>query len=308
MPLVFRTEKVADVLQTVIEMSDFNRKYTTFRIDAKQHRNSEDMFFALPIRGIGIACAFDGSGYFSNDLFSNSQKIAVTLNENETVTIHSLIPSPSISEIWIKTVSTIVKLPPASVKIVPDMELNDAMPLPDNIYNNISIMTQLLKQCCLDIEKKRAKTVLPVTVKKGLTPSMKKLWNKDAFCGIPFHSASFGSVVVEIELNPYTYKEHIKGIWFAINCGQIFSAQAAENTIRLAIQQELSQLVSDETISCDSVHISFIQSAANPGQIGELVHSTVPAAFSSALSQALGSRIRKLPCTAETIYSQGGKA
>jgi CO/xanthine dehydrogenase Mo-binding subunit len=308
MPFLFRTEKVEDVLQTVIKMSDFNRKFTTFRIDAKQHRNSEDMFFALPIRGIGLACAFDGSGYFSNDLFSNSQKISVTLNETETVTIHSLIPSPSISEIWIKTVSSILKLPAASIAIVPDMDLNDAMPLPDNIYTNISIMTQLLKLCCLDIERKRTKTALPVTVKKGLTPSMKKQWNKAAFCGIPFHSTSFGSVVVEIELNPYTYKEHIKGIWFAINCGQIFSARSAENTIRLAIQQELSLLVSDETISCDSVHISFIQSTANPGQIGELVHSTVPAAFSSALSQALGSRIRKLPCTAETIYSQGGKA
>ncbi|HAH60807.1 MAG TPA: hypothetical protein DCL73_01770 [Treponema sp.] len=307
MPFAFRTGKVENVFLNVITMSDFNRKYTTFRIDAKQHRGSEDTFFALPLRGIGLACAFDGSGYFGNDTFSGNQKIAVTLETDNTVTIHSLVPSPAVSEIWIKTVSTILKIPSSSVTITPDMELNDAIPIPDNIYSNISIMTQLLNNCCLEIEKKKADAVLPLTVKKGLTPSMKKLWNKSDFRGIPFHTTSFGAAVVETELDPYTFQEQIKGIWIVIDCGRILSTRAAENTIRLSVQQELRQLVADETIICDSIHISFVQSEANPGQIGELVHCIVPAAFSSALSQALGFRIRKLPCTAETIYSQGVK-
>ncbi|MCK9168864.1 MAG: xanthine dehydrogenase family protein molybdopterin-binding subunit [Treponema sp.] len=308
MPFIFHTEKAESVLNNVIAMSDFNRKYTTFRIDAKQHRNSEDTFFALPIRGIGLTCAFDGSGYFGNDIFSGSQKIAVTLESDNAVTIHSLVPSPSISEIWIKTVSAILKLPPSAVKITPDMEINDVMPLPDNIYSNISIMTHLLTQCSLEIAKKREKTQLPLTVKKGLGPSMKKQWNKSDFRGIPFHTTSFGAAVVEIELDPYTYKERIKGIWLTVDCGRIFSLHAIENTLRLSIQQELSQLVADETIVCDGLHISFIQSEDNPGQIGEIVHNTVPAAFSSALSQALSARICSLPCTAETIYSQGDTA
>lgn len=306
MPFTFRTGNVEDVLLNVITMSDFNRKYTTFRIDAKQHRSSEDTFFALPLRGIGLACAFDGSGYFGNDIFSSSQKISVTLEQNNTITIHSLVPSPAISEIWIKTVTSILKLPPSSVTITPDMELNDAVPIPDNIYSNISIMTLLLNHCCLEIEKKRSAATLPLTVKKGLTSSMKKLWNKNDFSGVPFHTTSFGAAVVETELDPYTFKERIKGIWIVIDCGQILSTRAAENTIRLSVQQELQQLVTDETIICDSVRISFVQSSANPGQIGELVHGIIPAAFSSALSQAFGSRIHKLPCTAETIYSQGG--
>ncbi|MFA6856631.1 MAG: xanthine dehydrogenase family protein [Treponema sp.] len=305
MPFIFHTEKVENVLQNAISMSDFNRKYTTFRIDAKQHRNSEDTFFALPIRGIGLACTFDGSGYFGNDIFSGSQKISITLESDNTVTIHSLVPSPAISEIWIKTVAAILKLPPSSVKITPDMEINDILPLPDNIYSNISIMTQLLSQCSLEIIKKREKTKLPITVKKGLAPSLKKQWNKSDFSGIPFHTTSFGAAVVEIELDPYTYKERIKGIWLAVDCGRILSLPAIENTLRLSIQQELSQLVVDETIVCDDVHISFIHSEDNPGQIGEIVHNTVPAAFSSALSQALSARICRLPCTAETIYSQG---
>lgn len=308
MPFIFRTGNIENVLLNVITMSDFNRKHTTFRIDAKQHRGSEDTFFALPLRGIGLACAFDGSGYFGNDIFSGSQKISVTLETDNTVTIHSLVPSPAISEIWIKTVSSILKISSSSVTITPDTNLSDAIPIPDNIYSNISIMTQLLNQCCLEIEKKKAGAVLPLTVKKGLTPSMKKLWSRNDFRGIPFHTTSFGAAVVETELDPYTFKERIKGIWIVIDCGQILSTRAVENTIRLSVQQELRQLVAEEAIICDSIRISFVQSAANPGQIGELVHDIIPAAFSSALSQALGFRIRKLPCTEETIYSKGVNA
>ena len=177
------------------------------------------------------------------------------------------------------------------------------MPTPSSIYGSLSITTQLLHQCCWELEKKKAaKQTLPITVKKGLPPAIKKLWNKENFSGIPFYTASFGCAVVEIELDPYTYKERIKGIWITIDCGQVLELRAAENTIRIAIQQELAQLVKGETILCDGVHISFVQSDSPPSQIGNLVHSIIPAAFSAALSQALGFCIRELPYNAETMH------
>ena len=308
MPFIFKTGKIKEALSTVIAMSDFSRKYTTFRIDAKHHADAGDSFFALPIRGVGLAGAFDGSGYFSSGIAADSQKIAVTLESDDSITIHSLVPSPSISEIWKSTVLSIIDPKPSSVSIEPDMTLDDAAPLPENIYSNISIMTQLLRQCCLDIQKKRTRETLPLTVRRGIAPALRKMWNKDEFRGMPFHTVSFGAAAAEVELDPYTYREHIKGIWLSIDCGEILSLPAAENTIRLAIQQELTTLVTDETIPCDSVAISFIQSSSAPGQIGNLVHSIVPAAFTAALSQALGSRITEIPCTADTIYSAGGKS
>ena len=305
MPFTFRTGKELGAIANAVKMSDYNRKYAAFKIDAAEKSDSLDTFFALPIRGIGSACAFGGSGYLNNDLVTEKQKVSVTLEEDGTVTIHSPVPSATISDIWTKLVSSLLKVPSSAVSISPEEQGGNDLPTPSSIYGNLSITTQLLHQCCTELEKKKAaKQPLPITVKKGLPPAIKKLWNKENFSGVPFYTSSFGCAVVEIELDPYTYKEHIKGIWITIDCGQVFELRAAENTIRIAIQQELVQLVKGESILCDGVHISFVQSDSPPSQIGNLVHSIIPAAFSAALSQALGFCIRELPYNAETMHSK----
>ena len=303
MPFTFRTGKADGVIAHAVKMSDYNRKYAAFKIDAAEKSDSPDTFFALPIRGIGMACAFGGSGYLNNELVTEKQKVSVTLEEDGTVTIHSPVPSAAISDIWTKLVSSLLKVPSSAVSISPEEQGGSDLPTPSSIYGSLSITTQLLHQCCTELEKKKAaKASLPITAKKGLPPAIKKLWNKENFSGIPFYTASFGCAVVEIELDPYTYKEHIKGIWITIDCGQVLELHAAENTIRIAIQQELAQLVKGESILCDGVHISFVQSDSPPSQIGNLVHSIIPAAFSAALSQALGFCIRELPYNAETMH------
>ncbi|EPF26667.1 hypothetical protein HMPREF1221_00851 [Treponema socranskii subsp. paredis ATCC 35535] len=303
MPFTFRTGKADGAIANAAKMSDYNRKYAAFKIDAAKKSDSLETFFALPIRGIGSACAFGGSGYLNNDLVTEKQKVSVTLEEDGTVTIHSPVPSSTISDIWTKLVSSLLKVPSSAVSISPEEQGGSDLPTPSSIYGNLSITTQLLHQCCTELEKKKAaKQALPITVKKGLPPAIKKLWNKENFSGTPFYTSSFGCAVVEIELDPYTYKERIKGIWITIDCGQVFELRAAENTIRIAIQQELAQLVKGESILCDGVHISFVQSDSPPSQIGNLVHSIIPAAFSAALSQALGFCIRELPYNAETMH------
>ncbi|MBQ9494221.1 MAG: xanthine dehydrogenase family protein [Treponema sp.] len=301
-PFLFHTERMHAALARVLATSDFCRKYTSFKRDALQHDSSAPRHFSLPVRGIGIACAFDGATYLNNELFS--QKIAITLNEDGSVSIHSPVPSPQIADIWTHTVSTMLAIPASSVKIVPDNVLYEKSLGHDNIYSNISVMSYLLHSCCRELEKKRAATkhVSPLTVKKGISPTIKKLWNRYDFCGTPFYSVSYGSAVIEILIDPYTYNVHSKGIWLAIDCGHVLDVRHAENSIRLSLQQELSQLILNETITCDRVHISFIQSDIPPVQIGNLVHNIIPAAFSSALSLALSSQVHELPCTLETLY------
>lgn len=303
MPFTFRTGKATAAIANAVKVSDYNRKYTAFKISATEKSDSLDTFFALPIRGIGSACAFGGSGYLNNDLVTEKQKVSVTLKEDGTVTIHSPVPSETIADIWTKLVSSLLKVPPSTVSISPDEQSASDLPTPNSIYGSLSITTQLLHQCCTELGKKKAaKQALPITVKKGLPRAIQKLWSKETFSGVPFYTTSFGCAVVEIELDPYTYKERIKGIWMTIDCGQVFELRAAENTIRIAIQQELSQLVKGETILCDGVHISFMHSDSPPSQIGNLVHSIIPTAFSAALSQALGFCIRELPYCAETMH------
>ena len=141
----------------------------------------------------------------------------------------------------------------------------------------------MYRKGCSDIQKKRFHQPLPITAKRGGALTQKSKWDKDKFSGTPFYTTSFITTVVEVELDTYTYNEKIKGIWVTIDCGEIFDQEAAIRTIKLEIQQELSMLVKGKTVSCSQVNISFVKSNNKCGQIGALIHNTLPAAFSSTI-------------------------
>jgi len=109
-------------------------------------------------------------------------------------------------------------------------------------------------------------------------------------------------MAIEVELDPYTYNEKIKGIWMTVNCGELFDEAAAIKTIKLEIQQELTMLVYGKNIECDNVCIKFVKSENKGSQVGGLVHNTLPAAFSSALSVALATHLNQLPCTEHQLF------
>ena len=138
--------------------------------------------------------------------------------------------------------------------------------------------------------------------KKGGPVSTKSKFDKEKFSGSPFYTTSFITTVVEVELDTYTYNEKIKGIWVTVDCGELFDEAAAERAIRLEIQQELTMLVRGKTVPCDAINISFIQSSNKSGQVGGLIHNSLPAAFSSALSLALTTQLTEIPCTEELLF------
>ena len=163
-------------------------------------------------------------------------------------------------------------------------------------------MNELVKKCCTDIQKKRFHQPLPITAKRGGQLSPRNKWDKDSFSGTPFFTTSFITTVVEVELDTYTYSEKIKGIWVTMDCGELFDEAAARRTLKLEIQQELNMLVKGKTVPCDAINISFIQSSNRSGQVGGLIHNSLPAAFSSALSLALTSQLTELPCTEDLLF------
>ena len=130
----------------------------------------------------------------------------------------------------------------------------------------------------------------------------KTKWDKEKFSGTPFYTTSFITTVVEVELDTYTYNEKIKGIWVTVDCGELFDEAAAMRTIKLEIQQELTMLVKGKTVPCDAINISFIQSSNRSGQVGGLIHNSLPAAFSSALSLALTTQLTEIPCTEDLLF------
>lgn len=302
-PFDITTGEIKDVIQNALSESDFNRKYASFHMDAIDRAEKDSKpFFALPLRGIGVATAYIPSGYFGQTSFSNDIKLEVTLNADEKLLIHAIKPSEVIQDIWKNSAADILQIPKQNIQIDSNFPYNEMPEAPEDSYSSISIINELVRKCCTEIQKKRFHQPLPITAKRGGSIATKTKWNKEAFCGTPFYTTSFITTVVEVELDTYTYNEKIKGIWVTVDCGEVFDEAAARRTIRLEIQQELTMLVKGKTVPCDAININFIQSENRSGQVGGLIHNSLPAAFSSALSLALTTQLTEIPCTEDLLF------
>ncbi|WP_027727837.1 molybdopterin cofactor-binding domain-containing protein [Treponema sp. C6A8] len=303
-PFELENENLQEVIQNTVRMSDFNRKYASFHMDSIDRvEQGQEPFFAFPLRGIGISCAYNNSGYHGASSFSYYPKIEVTLLPDEKVTIHTIQTSNVNQDIWRTTASKILELPKANIQIDSNFTLEEMPKSPEDSISTIGIINQLIKKCCLEIQKKRFHQALPITSKKSVAAGAKTKWDKENFCGSPFMSTSLISCVAEVELDPYTYNEKIRGIWLSIDCGEILDEAAALRTVRLEVQKELCLLVKGKYVTCDDIFIQFIPSKNSAGQVGELVHNALPAAFASALSSALATQVTKLPCTESQLYT-----
>lgn len=303
-PFDIQVGNVSDVLSSVIKKSDFNRKYASFSMEAKARlENNSQAFFALPLRGIGLASGYVVSGYNGNSVFDYYSKIEITLTTEDKLIIHCIKPSDEIQKIWKKTAAEILQIPEEDIIINSEFQIDQLPENPEDTISSLGIMNELIRKCCLDIQKKRFHQPLPISAKRSVPRTSKAKWNKEDFCGTPYLATSFASTVVEVELDTYNYNEKIKGIWVTIDCGELYDQEAALRTIKLEIQQELSMLVKGKTVSCNQINISFVKSNNKSGQIGALIHNTLPAAFSSALSLALATQLNELPCTEDLLFN-----
>lgn len=300
----YKNIKYVEAINAVTHASDFYRKYSTLRLNSSIEKDSSEYIFSsLPKRGIGLSCAYEGAYYLGTTLESKEQKMEVTQELDGSVTINSSIPSQAIEDIWKRIIAENFQIESSNININTNTNQFDENSLPESLTSNISLMTNLLKRCCSEIQKKRFHNPLPIVAKKTPTQAMKKQWNKELFSGYPFYTTSFGTAIVEVEVNPDTYKQKINGIWIAIDCGEILSLKDAENAVKLSISQELELLTDNKSISSNLIKIFFLQSSNPPCQLGALIHNLIPAAFTSAISQAISSYINKIPCLDEELYT-----
>lgn len=304
MPFSFSNEKVREGFTAIVRQTDLNRKFISYRLESLDRKVDFENIENFPLRGIGLACGFNGIGYYGSNIYASNQKMEATLESDGTLVIHAPAPSSWTLEVWKNTAAQILELDPKQIKLDSNFDIHDELSVPENVYSNISVMTYLLKKCCLDIQSKRFKKPLPISSVKGFTAPQKRVWNKEKFSGVPFFTSSFGTLIMDLELNPYTYKIYIKKINAIISAGIIGIPKVAENSVKLSIEHALSEIVEDEALKCDKISVSFVQSENDPKQIDGLISRILPAAFSSALSQAIGHEINTIPVKPQTFFKE----
>jgi len=299
LPFIFENSAALPILEDIKKNSDFDRKYYSY---ANNPIESTTNFSTIPYRGIGLATAFAGTGYYGSRFDILKQSIGLTLETDGDITIHAHRPSNSILSIWKKSITDLIDVEPSHIKLDTEFDKIDEPEQPDPVAGNICILTQLVKKCCSAIQKQRFRQALPITVVKKLSKSKKSSWNKETFSGTPYYATSWGSAVVEVELDPIVFSVKIRGIWLSVDMGHILNENQARQSILQNVDDILSNLVEGQPLKSEKIHISFVETQNEPKQLGELIYNILPAAFANAVSLVLNKTITKLPLSGDTIY------
>ena len=307
-PFTFSFGRSSDAINAVVIRSDFKRKYTVSRL-AEYGRNegSDNLPYTPPFRGIALACAFEGSGYFGTEFEKSNISMHLSVTEDKKLLVHALPPSLSIKEIWTKIIQDSIEIEKRNILFTGEAaeELSKkkitTSSLPESLVGDVSIKSILLQKCVDSLKRKKIDGT-PFSIKKSLPISRKKAWNQAEFSGTPFYNTAFGTCTVEVELDACTFREKIRKICVIIDGGKILHPKAAENIVHRAISRCLSSLVKDESLRCPSISVQFTQSEEEPKQIGGLIYSILPAAYASALSQAIAISVNEMPLKTDSLY------
>jgi CO/xanthine dehydrogenase Mo-binding subunit len=180
-----------------------------------------------------------------------------------------------------------------------------------------------VERACEAIKKQRFRDPLPITVRRFYHPSRGGAWGSEIqYDENSLSLLSWGSAVVEAEIDPIEYIPRVRGIWLAVDGGPILAENRAKRNLTLLSIQALNWASRENVVykngeilpedignyslplpeEIPPVTIDFQWSDGNPRGLGELPFSTVPAAYAQAVSQAMDHHFTKLPIGSAEIW------
>ena len=250
-------------------------------------------------RGIGMGCGQSIFG-FSQQFNSNAKySLTVTLNEDNTIRVNTgMTADRSMLGIWKDTVRKFLEVRAEDIYFtdINDSDIQDMGP--STLSRKMGIVSALLVQACSEIARKRQFSRLPITVSTQYEAEL-----TDPF----YFSSSIGTVAMDLHIDTVMLSPIIDNIWVNFHLGHVFDMEKLLNKARHTITAVLADICPRSTAKCNidiiiSQDSSFVASSLTSGLRG-----LTTAALISALSQALGHTITKIPVTSDDILAIANK-
>jgi CO/xanthine dehydrogenase Mo-binding subunit len=316
-----------ELLDTVAAMSDYRRKWAANELLRKNRRNNPLQWKNInePFRGIGITLAYQGSSFLYEHPLSNLKTagaVEATLEKDGALEIRTSFPwGENQIQGW-KTLGTQI----LGVENLRIRSWDGEKPVPESgpacLSRGIATVTMLVEKACTAIRKQRFRDPLPITVRRYYHPAKIQGWGQSAYDENALSPLSWGSAVVEVEIDPVEYIPRIRGTWIALEGGTILTEARARksitNSCTLALSWAMGEKIeySGGKIDPRTIKsyrfprmgeipppgIDFLWSQGPPRGIGELPFVTIPGAYAQALSQALDYPFRKYPVDSQEIW------
>ena len=310
----------AELMDTVIAMSDYRRKWSSYEL-LRRGRESKK---AEPLRGIGIAFAYQGNGFLNNGNVGGNFSVEATLEKNGKLEIRTsaVCGSRETAALWRRVAAESLSMEASEVFVASNRTDSAPDSGPSSLSRNVAVVTRLIERCCVAIRKQRFRDPLPITVKRGSRNLHGFGWDGKKMEVGPFSLFSWGAAVVEVEIDPVLYVPNIRGIWLCVDGGKILSERKARSSLENAVIHALGWAACERiepsegafsagepshydlatASSAPPVTIDFLWAdSAVPKGIGELPFSCVPAAFAQAVSQAAGAPFDAIPLDPRSI-------
>jgi CO/xanthine dehydrogenase Mo-binding subunit len=314
-----------ELLDTAAGMSDYHRKWASYELLRIHRREKGEVDNHEPLRGIGIATAYQGSGLLYNETDNGVCSVELTLEKDGSLEIKTSMVSSNKEHtfLWQNTAAEILAVEPHAVRVVSDNTTISPDSGPATLSRNITMITRLVERACTAIRKQRFRDPLPITVSRSYHTGKLSNWEGKPMDHYALSHLGWGSAVVEVEIDPVEYIPRIRGTWLGVDGGRILSETKARRSLINSVIQALGW-ASREHINYEegviplkqihgynipvlqdipSIHIDFIwNDVVTPKGIEELPFSCVPAAYVQAVSQALDHNFEKIPLDAKDIW------
>ena len=309
-------------------MSDYRRKWAAYELLRKNRRENPPAEHRLnePLRGVGISLAYQGNSLLYD---FRTEELTLTLKKDGVLEIHTALPCGD-NQIRIWHILASKMLGVEEVHLIPQdgkTAKNIAESGPACLSRNINVITELIEKACMAIRKQRFRNPLPITVSRYYRPSKIHGWtNLEIIDENALSSLSWGSAVVETEINPVSFIPKVRGIWLCVDGGTILSEERAKISISTASLTALSWAMQEQVVyrngkidkasiydysvrieEAPPISVDFLWSEGKSRGIGELPFALVPAAYTEALSQALDHPFDSFPADPKDIWKAAQK-
>jgi CO/xanthine dehydrogenase Mo-binding subunit len=278
------------MIEQTVSRSDFSRKFSAYEMQKRRQRRLST--FTGYARGIGIAAGFGLNGFSSGFTPLRTYSVAVTLDVNDTVTLSTSLMLAHAAGVWKKIAARNLGIDVRDITLEEGSTAGLPNSGPDVLHRDITVISLLIDRCCDSIKSQRFKEPLPITAKRSLKTIEGQVEEKSSKA--VFVNTSWGSAVVELEIEPAEITPVILGVWADLYCGRIHNKRALLQDVKSEILQELTGLVRSEhgILSIPNIDVRLISEDENPtlSPIGA-VRGLIDAAYAAAVSQAVNQEV-----------------
>ncbi len=291
---------LSEIAQRLADESDFNRRYAANELVRKRRLQLPQNSSVL--KGIGCAIAEQASGFIAGE---DRGAVTVRLDADGTARLFCSVPTPNprLRQSWRQVVAQSLQMELDEVLLETSLRNEQGESGPRLFSRGIAQIPRAIQSCCDAIQKQRFREPLPIQVRRAVRGSRATRSPAEAL-------RSVGAAAVETTIAPATMTVQVRTVTLIVYAGRILDRSAAEAEIRRGIYQSLSWALHEgfptpsrlnerplrrryapfaEDLA-PRVRVVFMNAARKDGPtgLGEIPFLTVPAALTSALSQATG--------------------